>query len=126
PDSFGGIRFIAGTYSPPVDSSGGSSASALRSRFSIWCDSTISAALNLTGGSRRRNNSPSRALGQRAGRRVSVGNAERFWRTADGGGEPRRHHSAGGGTAAAVRSAGHESVAIRIWHRSAGSIVSST
>jgi len=39
---------------PPADTSGGSSASVPRSRFSIWCDSIISVALNLTGSSRRR------------------------------------------------------------------------
>ena len=48
-----------------------------------------------------------------------------FGPTADCGGEPGRHYSAGGETAAAVQSARHESVAIRVRHRSAGSIVSS-
>ena len=109
-----------------TDTSGGSSAFALRSRFSTWYGSIISAALNLTGRFRR---GETTAIDGRwvkgPGEEFFVGNAERIWRTADCGGESWRDYSAGGEIAAAVWSAGNESFAICVWQRSAGAIVSS-
>ena len=79
----------------------------------------------LLGGSGRENDSHARAMGQGAGRRTSVGAAERIWRTADRGRKPGSHHAAGRGTAKEVRPSGHEHPAVCVRDGPAGTILSS-